>query len=181
MPTSELTTLDVENYTQGRLHADDPETVRTLAAALGAARRYCGWSVTPAASAVLTVDGPGSALLVLPTLRLIAVTSLTEDGAAVALEDISFSARGLVRKRNHGCWTGEYGGIVATVTHGFDEAWDWQAAVLSAADRGGFDAGGGGELTAIGPFQYGAREAAGSVFTDRERAVLDLYALERAP
>jgi hypothetical protein len=182
VPTNELSPLDVENYTQGRLNRDDPETVRVLAAALGAARRYCGWHVTPVLSAVqMTVDGPGSPLLVLPTLRMVAMSSLTEDGVAVDLSTVRWSSRGLVRKKNRCRWTCEYGGIVATITHGFDDAEAWQSAVLSLIDRWS-QLSDGGEARVIGPFQYDTtREAAGSAFTDVERFILDSYALEKAP
>ena len=43
-------TLDVvtlEQFTRGRLDRDDDESQRQLNAALAAARRYCGWHVTP--------------------------------------------------------------------------------------------------------------------------------------
>lgn len=182
MPTSELTPLDVENYTQGRLHRDDPETVRVLAAALGAARRYCGWHVTPVLPSVpVTIDGPGSPLLVLPTLRLVAITALAEDDTTIDLSTVTWSSRGLVRKKTRGCWTCEYGGITATITHGFDDAEAWQSAVLSLIDRWS-QLPSGGDARVIGPFQYDTtREAAGSAFTDVERFILDSYALEKAP
>jgi hypothetical protein len=64
MSTVELTTADVEQYTQGRLPAGtlpgspNPETLRLLNAALGAVRRYCGWRVTPVGVDTVTIDGP---------------------------------------------------------------------------------------------------------------------------
>lgn len=179
---AELTALAVENYTQGRLHRDDAETARLLAAALGAARRYCGWHVTPLKTAdPITMDGPGSRLLVLPTLRLTAITELSEDGVVLDVDvDIEWSARGLVRKTSRGWWCEKFGGITAKITHGYDDAPDWQAAVLSLVDRWS-DLPAGGGATVIGPFQYPTREAAGEAFTATERYILDLYALEPAP
>ena len=77
----ELTTADVEQYTGGRLDKDHPETISLLARGLGAARRFCGWHVTPVQTDTDRVlDGPGSRLLRLPTLRLNALTAVTEDG-----------------------------------------------------------------------------------------------------
>lgn len=178
----ELSPLAVENYTQGRLHRDDPETVRLLAAALRIARRYCGWHVTPIrVDEPIVLDGPGSPLLVLPTLRLATITELTEDGVLLDPAAVSVSARGLARKRNRGWWTAEYGGITLKMTHGFDGAEDFDSAVLSLLDRWA-QLPAGGEARVIGPFQYAeTREAAASAFTDVERFILDMYALEKAP
>lgn len=178
----ELSTLTVENYTQGRLHRDDAETARLLAAALAAARRYCGWHVTPVLTAqAVTLDGPGSPLLVLPTLHLTAVTELSENGVDLDVDTaIRWSTRGLVRKTNRGWWSGEFGAITAKITHGYEAAVDWQAAVLSLCDRWS-DLPAGGEPKVIGPFQYETRAAAGEAFTATERYVLDMYALEPAP
>lgn len=181
----ELTAADLEAFTQGRLAEDDDETERCLNAALSAARRYCGWHVTPVLEDdEVTLDGPGSALLVLPTLRLVELTALTEDGADIGLDYVSVSARGLVRKKPgypgrysycHG-WSAIYGGITATMTHGFTEeqAADWRSAVLSMADRAALDVG-GGTPRVIGPFQYDTQPR------DAERTILDTYRLELAP
>lgn len=180
----ELTTADVASYTKGRLSAEDAETARLLAAALGAARRYCGWHVTPIAiDDVITLDGSGTTLLVLPTLRLTELTALTEDGIDVDISQISVSTRGLARKRQGyvgggaGCyWTDQFGGITATMTHGFAEAPEWESAVLSFVERtaGGISVG----REVVGPFQFPSATAAGSVFSDAEKMLLDLYRLE---
>lgn len=182
----ELTAEDVESYTQGRLE-DDDQTVILLAAALGAARRYCGWHVTPLhTDEEVVLDGPGTPLLVLPTLKLVELTALTEDGVDVDLDYVAASSRGLCRKKNGYPltwpagyrWTGEYNGITATMTHGYTDAPDWQSAVLSLIDRMGAAAS-GGELTTIGPFTYATTSAeAGSLFTAPERMILDMYRLE---
>lgn len=182
----ELTTLDVQKYTKGRLTQGDTETTRLLATGLGLARRYCGWHVTPVIEDdVVTVDGPGGPLLVLPTLRLIELTALTEDGIDADLDQIAVSARGLVRKR-HGYtggrtgwyWSEQFGGIEATMTHGFAEAPEWQSAILSWIDRTSLTVG-SGQREAVGPFTFAETPAAaGSAFTDTEKMLLDLYKLE---
>jgi hypothetical protein len=56
----ELTANDLEQYTNGRLVASDPNTVNVLAAALQEVRNYCKWHVSP----IITeenqnLDGPG--------------------------------------------------------------------------------------------------------------------------
>lgn len=207
---AELTTDDVAAYTHGRLPADDPETARLLAASLKACRTYCGWYVTPVVTDdVVTLDGPGAPLLVLPTMRLVDLTALTEGGADVDLSFVSWSARGTVRKNvgypvntassndwwnwveyasptvypyfNYDLelyWAGGYSTITATMTHGYDDAVDWQSAVLSYLNRSSQNPTGGEEV--IGPFRlFPQTIEAGGMFTDHEKAILDLYKLVR--
>lgn len=133
----ELSAVDVEQYTGGRLVAND-ETSRLLASALSAARRHCGWRVTPVATETVTVNGPGHHLLSLPTLNLVSLTSLTEDGVAVDVSTLRWSSLGFVHKARHaGHWSRDFGAITVTMSHGFDPstAADFNAAVLAAVDR----------------------------------------------
>ena len=175
----ELTPTDVENYTQGRLNRADPETTRVLAAALRGARRRCGWHVTPVrTNDVVTIDGPGSRLLALPTLRLDVLTEVIEDGSAVPVTDLYVSPRGMVEKKSGLWWTGNLGGITVKMTHGFDAAEDFDAAVLSLIDRLA-TAAAGGRARVIGPFQYDIDAVtSGSAFTDIENGFLEQYELE---
>ncbi|MCV7255337.1 hypothetical protein H7J86_24545 [Mycobacterium hackensackense] len=127
---------DVETYTKGRLQASDPEVQRLFEAALRAARNYCGWHVTPVVDdEVLELDGPGGRVLALPTRKVIDL-AIVEDGVTV---DVANQCRvsksmGLVRKRSRGCWTGEYGAITVTMTHGHETAPDFDLAVLKCVD-----------------------------------------------
>lgn len=179
----ELAAADVENYTQGRLDKDDPETARMLAAALAAARRYCGWHVSPVLTDVeVVVDGPAGPVLSLPTLNLISVGEISESGASLDVSQLDVSRRGSVR-HPYGCWTGRYDAISVTMTHGFTEeaAADWRAAVLSFVDRSSMAAT-GGRLVAVGPFRWDTESmATGSAFSVAERAVFDQYRLELSP
>jgi len=137
----ELTAADVELYTKGRLSASDPETTRLLNRALAGARRYCEWPVTPPASRVVTLDGPGGWVLMLPTLRLVTLTSVVEEGITLSLvNDLDPpSAAGPIRlrKKTHKRWSCKYSSIVVTMTDGYPEAEadDWRVAVLDAVDR----------------------------------------------
>lgn len=169
---------DVAAYTQGRLSETDPRTPLLLAGALRAACTYCGWHVLGEKSVDLVIDGPGAPLLVLPTLRLVAVTALADDGVELDVDAVEWSARGLVYKPGRSCWTARLRGVAASITHGFEDAPDFNAAVLSAVDR---VLTGGREV--IGPFQYPTETpaAAGSVFSAAEKAILDLYRLEPGP
>lgn len=184
------TPADVAAYTQGRLAETDPRTPLLLAGALAAARAYCGWHVTSEREDTVTVDGPGALMLMLPTLRLVELTDVIEDGVELDLAKLEWSMAGMVRKVGHlshhgyyghherrraGGWTSRLRGITVTMKHGFETAPDFNAAVLSAVDR---VLTGGREV--IGPFQYGTETpaAAGSAFSAAEKAILDLYRLE---
>jgi len=184
----------VELATAGRLDRDDTETQRQLDAALAAARSYCGWHVTPSVpDAEITIDGPGGPLLMIPTLNMTALSSLTEDGTDVDVAALSWSRRGMVLKRHPhllppnqshylpwNWWTDWFQGITVVVTHGYDNAPDFEAAVLSAIARGAFSA--VDTVKAIGPFQYDTSPVASSgTFTQSELSQLDKYALERRP
>jgi len=184
---ADLTTQDVDAFTNGRLAHDAAQTARLLAAGLGAARRYCGWHVTPPNADVVTLDGPGSPLLVLPTLRLVSLTGVVEEGITADLAYVDWSVRGLLRKRtgyaggDYGlghCWTAKLGGLTVSMNHGFAEAPEWQSAVLSYIDRTSLAASVGGRET-VGPFSFpGTTVASGTAFTDSEKMLLDLYRLE---
>lgn len=184
----ELTTQAVEDYTNGRLAHDADETARLLSVGLNTARRYCGWHVTPVvADDVVTLDGPGSPLLVLPTMRLVSLTTVVEEGTTADLTYVEWSARGLLRKRagyaggEYGlgyCWTNRFAGLTVTMDHGFVDAPEWQSAVLSFIDRTSLAASVGGRET-VGPFSFPVTTViAGTAFTDTEKALLDLYRLE---
>jgi hypothetical protein len=147
----ELTATDVYDYTGGRL-SDDGGTGQVsdmLKAAVTVARRDAGWHVTPIRTAdTRTIDGPDSRILYLPTRKLVALTSIVEDGTALTpLETrVSWSVGGSpgfrdepvrARKRGGGFWTAEYQGITVVMTHGYTdaEAEDWRRGVLSIVDQ----------------------------------------------
>lgn len=201
MPDLELNETAVEQFTQGRLVKDDPETSRLLAATLAAVRSYCGWHVTPVKTDdVVPMDGPGTQSLILPTLKLLSVGEIREritlpgggpHETVYLPADLEVSRRGIVLKRftlaphvSYPWWSSNLGSIDVKMTHGFtpEEAADFNGAVLSAIDRASTLVG-GGPFKAIGPFVYGSGTAfgAGSQFSDAERATFDLYRLEPEP
>lgn len=104
------------------------------AAALAAARKWCGWAVTPSDPETVTVDGPGGLVLSLPTMHLTELTEVIEGGVTLDVDDLAFSvSAGTVRKRSGARWTSELGGITVTMTHGYDTAPDFDAAVEQCA------------------------------------------------
>ena len=163
-------------YTRGRLDAADAETDQILARSLSEVRRWCGWHVTPAREDSVVIDGPGGRLLRLPTLKLLTLTAITEDGVAVNLTDLEWSQTGVVRKTTGEFWTSRLGGISVTMTHGLDDAEDFETAIFSVADRRSQAAAGGAPI-AVGPFRF-SEEKVGSAFTGAELSILDKYRLE---
>jgi hypothetical protein len=136
--TEELTATDVETYTGGRLSAGDPETQRMLDAALMAARREVGWHVSPVLATTLTLDGPGGRKLILPTLKIVTLTSITNDGDSVDLTTVTPSAQcGWLLYLTQGSWSWKYSGITIEFDHGFsaDEAPDWRQAILTMVNQ----------------------------------------------
>jgi hypothetical protein len=105
--------------------------------ALVAARRYCGWSVSPVVTDdEVTVDGSGGQVLSVPTLNLVSVSTVDEDGVTITSSDLRASRLGLLRKRSGGWWTSAYDAVTVTMTHGFaeDDALDWRRAVINLVD-----------------------------------------------
>lgn len=137
---AELTAADVEAYTKGRLQASDPEVQRMLNAALAAARGYCGWHVSPLKTGdVQALDGTGKPRLHLRTLKVVAVTAVTEDDVSIDPADVVVSkvVPGRLRKKNRSCWSCRDDAIEVTMNHGFTEAEaaDWRQAILSMVDQ----------------------------------------------
>jgi hypothetical protein len=146
---AELAPTDVETYTNGQLAASNPETQRMLNAALTAARRDVYWHVSPISyAATVTINGPGTPYLRLPTKQVIALHSITSDGNPVdPVADVTLdSESGNLLILNTGCWSNAYNGVVITMDHGFPEdattaaaitgytgsiADDWRQAILS--------------------------------------------------
>lgn len=103
-------------------------------AALAAARRYCGWPVTPPDTVTITVDGPGGRVLSLPTLQLTSIAAVTEDDVALDVTGLRWSVnKGTVYKKSGACWSCHAGAITVTMTHGYEEAPDFDAAVEQGA------------------------------------------------
>lgn len=133
----ELTTYDLQTYTQGRLLTSDPNTELTLAFALQKVRSVCRWHVSPVLTDTLMLDGPGhwgglavgigglyyasggyltgvlrrqrtgADTLFLPTKRLLGIKSITEYGCPVDLCHVEWSEDGAVVKR----YNPEYGSV----------------------------------------------------------------------
>lgn len=134
----ELAPEDVYNQTNGRVPNDgaDGKTAKMLAAALAAARGYCGWHVSPVKTETVEDDGPGGNLLSVKTLKVVGTPTVTENGRTI---DAAWSKRapGCASKRNGGRWSGDFGAIEVTLTHGFaeEQAADWRDAICAMVEE----------------------------------------------
>jgi len=156
--------------------AATPEGVDEAAwsAACEAARAYCGWHIAPSITDTYTLDGPGSSILMLPSLKVTAVSSVTNDGTAVT--DPEWSEAGMVR----GCWSCKFRGVVVEMTHGYDVCPPEILGVLQEAASRGV---GGSAVSQVGQVRMGGVSGvpgAASFMLD-QKAVLDRYALPPRP
>ncbi len=129
---AEIAPDDLSAATRAR-YADDDAAQAAIDAVLAAARRWCGWHVSPVrTNEVLDLDGPGGHVLSLPTLNLISVSAVTQLGASLDVSNLDRSRRKGTLTNRFGCWTCRDGSISATITHGYTEAEaaDWRQAVI---------------------------------------------------
>ena len=128
----------VEAYTKGKIKADDLRVADALAAVSRSIRRRAGWHITPVVTGhTLALDGPGGVVLSLPTLKLVALTSITDDETVLLGTDLRVSlSTGLVKKRDGGTWSAEYGAIAVTMDHGEEDAPDLANLALKLVARG---------------------------------------------
>jgi hypothetical protein len=149
-----------------------------LAGASGMVRDYLGWSVS-AESTTFTLDGTGTPLLAVPTLRLTDVTEVRLDGVALAAGTWTWSARGHVR-RTAGVWPDTFRCVELDCSHGYDPVPDAvKLIVLSVATRAMTNPTEPGLiLKTVGAISRRWNRAADDVaLTALETAVIDRYRL----
>lgn len=133
---AELTSGDLPAATRAKFSSDEAAEA-AINAALVAARRYCGWHVSPVQLAVtLLLDGPCGRVLDLPTRRVTDLIAVKENGTTLDTTRLNWSENGSVRKRSGTGWSCDYRSIEVTMTHGYseDEAADWRRAIIEMVD-----------------------------------------------
>lgn len=165
-----------------------------LTRAEASVRAYVGWHLAPEKSETITLDGPGSPVLLLPTLRVSAITAVTEDGQAVAPESYEWSSSGVLRRKGSSSypsptwgpsWTSSLRGVTVELTHGFDEMpLDVTAIIERLAARASEASKGSALLSQVGQVAYATGEdgapLSGSL-SSLDRAVLGRYKLPPRP
>lgn len=177
------TPQEVEAYTKGKLKAADLRVPAALAAVSRSIRRRAGWHIWPLVTAhTLVLDGPGGAVLSLPTLKLVTLTSIDDDGTVYPVEDLRISREtGLIKKRSGAHWSTEYGAITVVMDHGEEEVPDLANLALKLVSRGlastmGATREQAGALS-VNWSMTTQGVAAGIVPTQDERTLMDSYVL----
>lgn len=115
-----------------RVTGDLAETAAlALDAASGQVTDFCGWHIAPTQTGAVTVDGSGSPIQALPTLHLVNLVSVAEDGTVVDVADVQWSAAGYMWRSTP--WTRKLRGVVAQIEHGFAETPPAVVAIVCAA------------------------------------------------
>lgn len=140
-----------------------------LAAVSSAIRRECGWHVAPVLTGhSLTVDGSGASVQMLPTLRLLALNAIAQDGVVLDPAAVEWSENGYLR--NGGRWTRRARGLVVSIDHGYelDEVPELVKLAMGVALRSLHLAAvpGGGGLRQIGTGPFSATFAPGELDDD---------------
>jgi hypothetical protein len=162
--------------------AGTPESiVRQVQATI---RSFCGWHVAPELEEELTLDGRGLNHLWLPTLKVKAIASVTDEGNALTSDDFDWSESGYLERRT-GTWSTRPRQIVVELTHGYAEIPDdlIGAAVAIAARASSSPSGSVREQT--GPFarDFGQVNgvAGGIALLEQEKDILSRYKLPPRP
>ena len=175
-----LTGAEVQAVTNRTMPSALADAIAVMAT--GAVRDYCGWRVAKTAAETFTVRSSGSAALFLPSLHVVSVDSVTEDGVVLAASDFEWDAGGVLERVGVAGWKTGRRTVTVTVTHGYESCPGGVAqAVASSVARGAFTpAGGIASETALGQtFVYSRMTAgglaAGQMFVGDELARLDQH------
>ncbi len=110
----------------------DPQSV--LDAVLAAARRFCGWHVSPVLTDTVRLNGTGGRRLFVKTKRLLTLDSVSEDGEPleVGVDVVADPETPGMLFRPNSFWKPGTSNIEVTFTHGYvpEEAADWRLAVM---------------------------------------------------
>lgn len=178
-------------YTSSSVLANDQRVQGMLTSVSAAVRRYCGWHIAPVITEELVLDGSGSDLVELPTMRVVEIQALTErcpwgaaahEWSADELADLEWSALGTLRRR-HGVWTDRYRGITVRLRHGFEDAPDLAQVVCQVAAMAlSSPTGATHEQAGSVSISYGTTAsgvAGGAAFLERDLRIMDAYAIRR--
>lgn len=152
-----------------------------LTGAETAVRRFCGWHVAPTIDQTLVLDGSGAGTIFVPTLHVEDITSCTNDGQAIDVATLEWSAGGYLRAPEGRIWSSRLRGVRIQILHGYDEASDVgemiraiAARAASAPDAYIREQAGGVQLA---PSMTAPNVAGGVVLMDHERKMLEPYKL----
>lgn len=172
----------LEQFVEGpTLSASDDLSKFFLSAATDAVRDYCGWHVFPVKERTIIEDGPGGRELILPTLRVIDITSIVENGhLLVPGVDYEWSKKGMVRRLG-GAWTNRYNSLSISLRDGFTRADNlvltiYALAARAASSPSGAVADNAGPFT-FSPAQLSSGSGGGLGLFAHEERILNAYRL----
>ena len=143
-------------------------------------RGFCGWHIAPLREDVeLTLDGTGSGILPLPSLLVVDVTEIVEDGVTLDLDSVEWSKDGWLEKC-YGRWTRKVAGVVVTIDHGYAAVPPEVEAVVQAVAQRAVDNPGSIVRTQDGPFsetyaQTGFNQSTPLALLESEKETLGPY------
>ncbi len=142
-------------------------------------RAYCGWHISPSRTDTVTVRGTGGNVLLLPTMRLTAVVTVTDDGYSVPAADFDVDSNGYL-VRFDGYWS--YRLVVVQFTHGYTPPPADVTAVVQAVGKRALNNPGTLTRHQVGPFSdsyslTGANESSTTALLESEKRTLMPYKL----
>jgi hypothetical protein len=131
------TVSDLADYLNQDIEVGDPTAVLFLDLAKSAVQAEIGQLIDVATAEVITLDGNGKPLLMLPQLPVTSITSIVVDGTTLTAGiDYDWNAAGLLY-RLAGDWGTKPRSIIVTYTHGSADVPELAHLVaLQAAARG---------------------------------------------
>lgn len=154
-----------------------------IAGASGAARSYCQWAIAPSVEETWTLDGSGTPVLSLPTLRLTAVSAVAIDGtpvdpttgAAGLISQYAWSANGQLYRAEG--WPARFACVQVTAVHAYDTAPDEVALVVLAVAGRALNNPEGLQHKQVGQVSRSWEKGRPAELSDLECRLLDRYRL----
>lgn len=141
-------------------------------------RSYCGWHIAPSVTETITLRSAyGARVLMLPSLKVTAVSTVTYVGEAGTLAVEADFTTGVLRMSS-AAWSG--GLVTVTFTHGYSDMPFEVQAVLEGLTERMTDT--PGMVTQVGAVRYatgGDGLPVGGILTASDKTVLDAYRLPR--
>lgn len=179
-----LTATEIQDVTNRDMPTGLAQAIAQMAT--DAVRDYCGWRVAKTATETVTVASRGGHSLFLPSLNIVSIGNVTENGVTIAEPaDYDWDESGILYRGGRGNrrWHTGRRAVTVTLTHGYEKCPGGIAqAIASAVARGALvPAGGLTSESAIGQnFTYSRTSsglAAGAMFVDDELLRLDVHRL----
>jgi hypothetical protein len=166
---------DFNTYLQRPATVDTAQATMALAGASGVVRHFCRWVISEEAPVTFALDGNGTDILNLPTLRLNAVSEIRIDGVIVEPGRYEWSRGGQIQL--DGWWPRRFRSIEVDGDHGYatipDEV---RAVVMSLATRYYINPDGLRSKTVGGVSRtYMLESASGKPLTELETAMIAGY------